>query len=96
MEYCERHKSCINYGNQLICAFCFNYSNFARIEEKKNMRILQIEEKDVIKYICDDVNVLRLKTDDFSICNLLEKTIKVIKRDMQKEDVEYLYFILVE
>ena len=92
MAHCE---SCINYSNALLCTFCMNGSFFERVESK-NMRILQIEEKDVIKYICDDVNVLRLKISDYSICNLLEKTIKVIKRDMQNEDVEYLYFILVE
>ena len=60
------------------------------------MKIIQIEESEVIKMICNDVNVFRLKVDDCSICNLQDKAIKVIKRDMQKEDVKYLYFILVE
>ncbi len=60
------------------------------------MKIVQIEESEVISKICNDVNVLRLKVDDYSICNLQDKSIKVIKRDMQKEDVKYLYFVLVE
>lgn len=60
------------------------------------MKIVQIEEADVIKNICNDVPVFRLKVDDCHICNLQDKSIKVIKRDMQKEDVQYLYFILEE
>ena len=60
------------------------------------MKIIQIEESEVIGNICNDVNVFRLKVDDCSICNLQDKTIKVIKRDTQKEDVKYLYFVLVE
>lgn len=60
------------------------------------MKIVQIEESDVIKNICNDVPVFRLKVDDCHICNLQDKSIKTIKRDMQKEDVKYLYFILVE
>ena len=60
------------------------------------MKIVQIKESDVIKNICNDVPVFRLKVDDCNICNLQDKSIIVIKRDMQKEDVRYLYFILVE
>lgn len=60
------------------------------------MKIVQIKESGVIKNICNDVPVFRLKVDDCHICNLQDKSIKVIKRDMQKEDVQYLYFILVE
>lgn len=60
------------------------------------MTIVQIKESEVIKNICNDVNVFRLKIDDCSICNLQDKAIKVIKRDMQKPDVKYLYFVLVE
>lgn len=59
------------------------------------MKIVQIEESDVIKNICNDVPVFRLKVDDCHICNLQDKSIKTIKRDMQN-DVQYLYFILVE
>ena len=60
------------------------------------MKIVQIKESDVIKNICNDVPVFRLKVDDCHICNLQDKAIKVIKRDMQKEDVQYLYFILAK
>ena len=60
------------------------------------MKIVQIEESEVIKNICDNANVFRLKVDDCSICNLQDKSIKTINRDMQKEDVHYLYFVLVE
>lgn len=60
------------------------------------MKIVQIEESEVIKNMCNGVNVFRLKVDDCSICNLQDKSIKTINRDMQKEDVHYLYFVLVE
>lgn len=59
------------------------------------MKIVQIDKSAVIANLCNDVDVLRLKISDCSICNLQEKTIKVIKRDMQNEEVEYLYFVLV-
>lgn len=58
------------------------------------MNIKQIKKEEVISNLCNDINVFRLKVDDCSICNLQEKAIKVIKRDMAKEDVEYLYFVL--
>ena len=58
------------------------------------MKIVQIDKEEVIESICNDMNVFRMKVDDCSICNLLDKSIKVIKRDMEKEDVEYLYFAL--
>ena len=60
------------------------------------MTIVQIKENEVIKRICEDENVFRLKVDDCSICNLQDKSFKTIKRDMQKPDVKYLYFVLVE
>lgn len=60
----------------------------------ERMNIKQIKKEEVISNLCNDINVFRLKVDDCSICNLQEKAIKVIKRDMAKEDVEYLYFVL--
>ena len=59
------------------------------------MKIVQIEESDVIKNICNDVPVFRLKVDDCHICNWQDKSIKTIKRDMQN-DVQDLYFIVVK
>lgn len=59
------------------------------------MKIVQIDESAVIANLCNDNDVFRLKVDDCSMCNLQDKSIKTIKRDMQKEDVEYLYFALV-
>lgn len=58
------------------------------------MIIKQIKEEEVISNLCNDADVFRLKIDDCSICNLQDKAIKVIKRDMAKEDVKYLYFVL--
>ena len=59
------------------------------------MKIVQIDESAVIANLCNDNNVFRLKVDDCSMCNLQDKSIKVINRDMQNEDVEYVYFALV-
>lgn len=59
------------------------------------MKIVQIDKSAVIANLCNDVDVFRLKISDCSMCNLQDKTIKVIKRDMQNEEVEYLYFALV-
>lgn len=59
------------------------------------MKIVQIDESAVIANLCNDVDVFRLKISDCSMCNLQDKSIKVIKRDMQNEEVEYLYFALV-
>lgn len=66
------------------------------VEERHDMKIVQIDKSEVIQNICNDVEVFRLKLDDLSIANLQDKSIKVIKRDMQKEDVTYLYFVLKE
>lgn len=59
------------------------------------MKIVQIDKSAVIANLCNDVDVFRLKISDCSMCNLQDKSIKVIKRDMQNEEVEYLYFALV-
>ena len=59
------------------------------------MKIVQIDKSAVIANICNDNDVFRLKIDDCSICNLQDKSIKVIKRDMQNENVDYVYFVLV-
>lgn len=58
------------------------------------MRLKPIAPEEVINLLLNDVTVYRLTVNSTTLANLENKSIKSIKKDLEKEGT-YLYFIIV-
>jgi hypothetical protein len=63
-------------------------------EETSKNRIIQVEAKDVLSNIVDGKKVFRINLEKTIVCDLCEKSINCIRRDLDKP--EYIYFIVEE
>lgn len=56
--------------------------------------IKQLDEKEVIPAIVDDMNVIRVNLDNLNACELKCKSINTIRNDLEKDC--YIYFVVEE
>ena len=54
--------------------------------------IKEVNKSDVLRLLVDGVKVFRINTNNLSVADIEDKSINVIKRDLEKD--EYIYFIL--
>ena len=55
--------------------------------------IKEVNKSDVLRLLVNGVKVFRINTNNLSVADIEDKSINVIKRDLEKD--EYIYFTLV-